>query len=239
MKKIRQINTQVDNKNWQELFNIQFNNLQQKNGISRIWINGFSKLGIDNSKVPNAEYLNKISEKYTGWIFIESDSTVILSPREWYQMVAKRQMQVNRFVRTVEELSYCDEPDKWHDIIGHIPFLMESEYSDMYVKLANLYLESENDAEVRKYVDFIGAYVIELGLIKEDGVVRALGATLYSSSGELELSYKRENIEYFDKTKIFEAKKYDRSSFQGKYYIIDSIKQISNLIDELALSLNK
>jgi len=233
--KARKSNIREDNKNWQILFNSQFDNLQGKDSISNLWINGFSRLGINNAIAPTAEYLNEISQKYTKWKFIQTKSNIILDSKSWYKMIFDKTMPLNNFIRTPEELFYCDEPDKWHDIIGHVPFLMMEEYSDMYDNLARLYLEIENTDhdEAKSYVGFIGAYIIELGLIRENGKLKALGATLYSSSGELELAYNPENQEIFTPNNALKASRYDRSQFQGKYFIIESIEQINNFINEI------
>ena len=53
-------------------------------------------------------------------------------------MISNYQMPLTQFVRRPDELDYCDEPDIWHDIMGHIPFLAEKSYSDIYQLLAKI-----------------------------------------------------------------------------------------------------
>ena len=230
-KKYRKLNMKTDNKNWQILFNTQFQNMQSLKSVSTLWINGFSKLGLDNSKRPTMKEINKVSIKNTGYRFVQTKQNVILPQIDWYKMIARYEMPVTNFVRKPKELDYCDEPDSFHEIMGHIPFLMDKKYSDMYQSLARLYIDAykKNRRDILTEVDFISGYIIELGLIKEPTGIKAFGATLYSS-GEVKEAFKKKNQRFVGGKIPNENNAYDRSAFQGKYYIIDSIAQINKLI---------
>lgn len=233
-KKNRRItNPIVDNKNWQILFDTQFNNLQKNSRIATLWINGFSKLGLDNSKVPSVEYLNAVSQKYTKWKFIQTKDVVIASGKDWNELTVKRMMPITNFVRTPKELYYCDEPDKWHDIIGHIPFLMSEEYSRMYQNISRLYLQAyEKSEKYAKEVAAIISYIIEVGLIEENKKLKAFGATLYSSAGELESAFKKGNYSRFSLSEIQKEGSYDRSQIQQRYFIIKSLDEINRVVNQ-------
>ncbi len=220
-----------DDKNWKSLFETHFQNLQSLNAISTLWISGFSKLGMDQSKRPLVEDLTKALKPYTGYTFVQTSGTIILEQIDWYKMIASFKMPMTNFVRTPEELDYCDEPDIWHDIMGHIPYLAEKEYSDMYQLLAKTYIRSyEADREdLLKELDFIGGMLIELGLIVESTGIKAFGSTFYSSSEVFE-AFKPENQIQFTKEALVSGESYDRHSFQGKYYIFTSLDQLVETI---------
>ena len=82
-------------------------------------------------------------------------------------------------------------------------------------------------------VDFIGGMLIELGLIREPSGIKAFGATFYSSS-EVFAAYKPENQIEFTSEALQSGESYDRHSFQGKYYIFDSLEQLVNVIEDIA-----
>jgi len=232
MKKLsRTFDPTIDDQNWQTLFETHFQDLQSLNAISTIWISGFSKLGMDNSKRPTAENLTRAIQPYTGYTFIQTDENIILEQIDWYSMIAKYQMPLTSFVRSPEELSYCDEPDIWHDIMGHIPFLAEKDYSDMYQLLAKTYVEAYQSArtDLLPELDFIGGMIIELGLIKEASGLKAFGSTFYSSSEVFE-AFKPENQIQFTPEALRSGESYDRHSFQGKYYIFESLEQLTEII---------
>jgi phenylalanine-4-hydroxylase len=230
-KSIRKFNPAIDDKNWSILFNTHFQNLQSLNSICTLWINGFSKLGINNSKRPLAEELTTAVQKYTPYTFVQTDDNVIFEQINWYTMIADYKMPLTNFVRTPEELNYCDEPDYWHDVMGHIPFLAEESYSHMYTLLARTYIAAyeakRND--LLKQLDFIGGMIIELGLIREATGIKAFGSTFYSS-GEVVEAFKKENQINFTPAALHSGESYDRHSFQGKYYIFDSLEQLVEVI---------
>lgn len=230
-KSIRKFDPEVDDENWSMLFSQHFQDLQSLNAISSTWISGFSKLGIDQSKRPLAHDLTKAISSYTGYEFVQTDENVILQQIDWYQMIASYQMPLTNFVRRSDELAFCNEPDLWHDVMGHIPFLAEQAYSDMYQYLAKTYIEAHeaSRADLLKALDFIGGMIIELGLIKEASGLKAFGATFYSSS-EVFQAYKKENQIAYTEEALYKGENYDRHSFQGKYYIIESLDQLIEII---------
>ena len=123
LKKQRTFDSGTDDKNWSELFDTHFQNLQSLNAISTLWINGLSKLGLDMSVRPRAEQLTESIRPFTSYQFIQTDQSIILPQNKWYGMIAKFEMPLTCFVRRPDELDYCDEPDLFHDVMGHIPFL--------------------------------------------------------------------------------------------------------------------
>lgn len=223
-----------DDKNWKILFETHFQNLQSLNAISTLWISGFSKLGIDQNHRPLAENLTSAIKPYTGYTFIQTDENIILEQIDWYRMIANYQMPLTSFVRTPKELEYCDEPDIWHDIMGHIPFLAEKNYSDMYQLLAHTYIKAfeSHQTNLLKELDFIGGMIIELGLIKEASGLKAFGSTFYSSS-EVFTAFKPENQITFTTDALLSGESYDRHSFQGKYYVFDSLEQLVSVIESI------
>ena len=62
-----------DNDHWKQLFETHFQSLQSLNAISTLWISGFSKLGLDQSKRPQAKQLTLALKPYTGYTFIQTN----------------------------------------------------------------------------------------------------------------------------------------------------------------------
>ena len=224
-----------DDTNWKILLETHLRHLRSLDAISSIWSSGFKRLGIDLSKRPTAEELTQAIEPYTAYTFIQTEQSIILPQDEWYGMIARFEMPFTCFLRTPEELNYCDEPDVFHDILGHVPFLAEQSYSDMYQLLAHTYLEAfeKERNDLLKELDFIGGMIIELGLIREEGKIKAFGSTFYSSSEVFE-AYKPENQIPFTAEALSSGESYDRHSFQGKYYIFDSLQQLIRIIKSIA-----
>jgi len=228
-----------DDSNWKLLFEKHFQDLQSLNAISTLWISGFSKLGINHDKRPTADQLTSAIKPFTSYKFIQTNENEILEQIDWYKMIAQYEMPLTSFLRTPQELDYCDEPDIWHDIMGHIPFMAESSYSEMYQLLAQTYISAyeSNREDLLKELDFIGGMLIELGLIKEPSGIKAFGATFYSSSEVFE-AYKPENQVAFKPSHLQSGESYDRHSFQGKYYVFDSLIQLHDIIENISKRLH-
>ncbi len=230
----RNFDPNTDDANWQALFEKHYADMQGLNAISNIWTSGFDKLAIDQHKRPVAEELTKAIAPFTGYQFVQTDHHLILEQREWYAMIADYKMPLTCFLRKPSELAYCDEPDIWHDIMGHIPFLAQRDYSDMYQLLARTYIaafDAKRD-DLLVELDFVGGMLIELGLIKEEQNIKAFGSTLYSSS-EIFEAFKPENQIAFTYEALASGESYDRHSFQGKYYILDSFAQLVEVIQHI------
>ena len=101
--------------------------------------------------------------------------------------------------------------------------------------MARTYIRAwhEQNEQVLKKLDFIGGMLIELGLIREPSGIKAFGSTFYSS-GEVYEAYKPENQINFTPEALLSGESYDRHSFQGKYYIFDSLQQLTDIILEIS-----
>ena len=95
----RKFNPEVDDQNWQKLFDRHFQDMQSLGAICTLWINGFSKLGFDNSKRPHAEDMTRVAAEYTGFEFVQTDQSIILEQIDWYRLIAAKKMPMTNFVR--------------------------------------------------------------------------------------------------------------------------------------------
>ena len=84
--------------------------------------------------------LQKIVYELNGWSFICTDDTEIASDIDRFRAIANKKLILSGFLRDEYQLDNCPEPDLRHDIMGHIPWLVSKEYSDMYTLLAKRYL---------------------------------------------------------------------------------------------------
>ena len=228
---VRTFDPLADDRHWQTLFEKHFQTLQSLGAIATLWISGFSKLGIDQSMRPTAEDLTRALKPYTGYTFIQTHQDTIHTQIDWYRMIARFEMPLTNFLRTPEELDYCSEPDIWHDIMGHVPFLAEKRYSEMYQLLAHTYIKAHesNRQDLLSELDFIGGMLIELALMREPSGLKAFGSTFYSSSEVIE-AFQPENQIQFTRESLRSGETYDRHNFQGKYYVLQSLEELVDTI---------
>jgi phenylalanine-4-hydroxylase len=86
-------------------------------------------------------------------------------------------------MRSWEEIDWTPEPDMFHDIIGHLPFMTLPYYTELQDKFAPAFLAG--DIEQRENIKRHAWFSTEFGLIRENGDLKIFGAGLISGNAEM------------------------------------------------------
>jgi phenylalanine-4-hydroxylase len=81
-------------------------------------------------------------------------------------------------------LDFTPEPDMFHDIFGHLPFMMLPEYARLEEMFAPAFQRANDDQ--REDIKRLAWFSTEFGLIRENGETKIFGAGLLSSASELD-----------------------------------------------------
>ncbi|MEO6548075.1 MAG: hypothetical protein ABIN94_08750, partial [Ferruginibacter sp.] len=138
------------------------------------------------------------------------------------------------WLRKMESLDYLEEPDMFHDILGHVPLLTNHDFCNFLEGLAETALQFIDDDNSIELISRIYWYSVEFGLIMESDILKIYGAGILSSRAETHYSLhahqpRRVN---FDIPLILETP-YIKDKFQEIYFIIDSYKNLFESIDQL------
>jgi phenylalanine-4-hydroxylase len=145
------------------------------------YLQGFELLQLVPDEIPSIAFLNERITPATGWQTVRT-RVRYSDARDWYREFDQKHFLVTDYIREWEELDFTPEPDMFHDIFGHLPFMMLPEYAELEEMFAPVFLRA--DDEHREHVKRLAWYSTEFGLIHENGEIKLFGAGLLSSAAE-------------------------------------------------------
>ena len=146
------------------------------------FLTGFELLDLPPDHIPSVDYLNSRITPRTGWR-IERTAVRYTDAVPWYHKFNQRIFLITDYMRAWEELEWTPEPDMFHDIFGHLPFLTLKHYAELEELFAPAFLAA-ND-EQRENIKRLAWYSTEFGLIRENGKMKIFGAGLISGNAEM------------------------------------------------------
>lgn len=150
--------------------------------ICREWMAGITQLQLDPLHIPTVAYLNERIQPRTGWR-IERTVVRYTPADDWYQKFARRIFLITDYLRSREQIEFTPEPDMFHDIFGHLPYLTQTFYAHIEDKFAPAYLKATQ--EEKEVIKRLAWYSTEFGLVIEDGRFKVFGAGTISGRSEL------------------------------------------------------
>jgi phenylalanine-4-hydroxylase len=150
--------------------------------ICQEYKDGFALLGLDPQRIPTVAHLNERIQPRTGWR-IERTAVRYTLADDWYAKFAQRIFLITDYLRTREQLEFTPEPDMFHDIFGHLPYLTQKFYARIEDKFAPAYMKA-TQAE-REVIKRLAWYSTEFGLVMEDNRFKVFGAGTISGRSEL------------------------------------------------------
>ncbi len=187
------------------------------------WIAAISRLDAAGG-MPRFEEVNRRLAKATGWRIVAVPGLIPDEP--FFTHLANRRFPVTVWLRKPEEFDYIVEPDVFHDFFGHVPLLFDPVYADHLAEYGKGGLKAMRLDAIRMLARLYW-YTIEFGLMKTPAGLRAYGAGLISSGGEL--AYCVDDPRPIRRP--FELERMLRTDFridryQDCYFVIDSFAQL-------------
>lgn len=216
---------------WQKLFARQIENLSTKG--SKVYLEALNEMKdvLNINKVPDFDELNSVLGDKHGWSIEVVKGLIPVD--EFFVLLSKKKFSASTWLRTMEQLDYLDEPDMFHDIFGHIPLLMNEDFSSFAQGIGNIALNYLDNEEVLVKLQRIYWFTIEFGLIKEENQTKGYGAGIMSSFGETNHIFEDNIVIHpFDIEQVIE-KEFISTEIQNEYVIIDSYTQLFESLNRL------
>ena len=187
------------------------------------WIEAIA--GLDSSReIPKFSEVSKKLKGKTGWEIVAVPG--LIPDDAFFTHLANRRFPVTVWLRKPEEFDYIVEPDVFHDFFGHVPLLFDRVYADHLHEYGKGGLKAMR-LDAVKMLARLYWYTIEFGLIKVNSQIKAYGAGLLSSGGELAycVDHPRPQRLSFDLERIMRTD-YEIDRYQERYFVIDSFGQL-------------
>lgn len=150
-----------------------------------------------------------------------------LIPEEaFFALLSQRRFPMTAWIRNPEEFDYVVEPDVFHDLFGHVPLLFNPMFADYMQAYGAGGLKASKLGSC-EHLARLYWYTVEFGLIDTNDGMRAYGAGILSSAGELRHSVTSSAPQRlaFGLERIMRTR-YKIDSYQSTYFVIDSFRQL-------------
>lgn len=128
-----------------------------------------------------------------------------------------------QYIRHTNAPFYTPEPDIVHELIGHAASLGDSAYASLNRAFGRAATIAEGDAITE--LERLYWYTMEFGVVQEAGQLKAYGAGLLSSYGELEKFLTHADLLPFD-IDIMCATPYDPTQYQRTLFVAPSFTAV-------------
>lgn len=198
----------------------------------REWRTGSERLALASRWIPQ---LAEVNER------LRSDSRLVMLPvaglisaRGFLSSLGRGVFLSTQYIRHPSRPLYTPEPDIVHELVGHATSFLHPDFTE----LSRLFGEAAMvaDPATLEKLERVYWYTLEFGVALEGGDVKACGAGLLSSFGELGEFASRASLQPFDIERIA-ATSYDPTDYQKVLFVAPSfsemVRRVRAWLDEI------
>jgi phenylalanine-4-hydroxylase len=179
--------------------------------------------------IPSFTAVNARLLPATGWTLVAVPG--LLPDDVFFTHLANQRFPVTVWLRNEVEFDYIVEPDIFHDFFGHVPLLFDPVFAAYLQKFGRGALKAKGLGSL-DYLARLYWYTVEFGLTATPQGLRAYGAGILSSGGELPyaIDSPAPNRIHLEIVRCMQTR-YKIDTFQETYFVIDGFQELFDKTD--------
>lgn len=230
-----------ENAMWQALLTRQAK--QIPNRACSAYLEGLEKLNLPSTHIPQLYDIDEILQATTGWQ--TAAVPALISFGKFFKLLANKRFPVATFIRRFEDMDYIEEPDVFHEIVGHCPLLTHPAFAAFNETYGKLGLDASK--EERWFLARLYWFTIEFGLVGSHpdnrriyggGILSSPSETIYTLNGSdtLQQSNHQQQPQNQPEHRAFDLLDVLRTPYridhiQPIYYVIDDLDALFDIVD--------
>jgi phenylalanine-4-hydroxylase len=184
-----------------------------------------ARVALPRDRVPQLDEVTARVEPLSGWRYVPAAGLVPL--REFYGSLEHRAFHSTQYLRHPAVPLYTPEPDVIHEVIGHGHLLATPTFGELH-RLAGAATNRLRDDDNVAFLSKVFWFSLEFGVVWEDGELRAYGAGILSSYGEIE-EFRGMEHRPLDIVAMGTAD-YDITHYQPLLYRAESVEEVVEVV---------
>ncbi len=207
----------------------------QQRYASPFYLRAKKDLGITTSQIPQLSEMNRRLKELTGFRLAPIEGLV--ETRGFFSWLSYRVMLCTQYIRHHSHPAYTPEPDIVHEAIGHIPMFTNPNFAD-FSQFIGHGARIANDKQLEE-LGRLYWFTVEFGMVEHEGDIKAYGAGLLSSFGELEHAFS-DQVERrpFNLEQVI-SHEYTYSDMQPVLYVVPSYAELKEVTRKYIESFGK
>jgi phenylalanine-4-hydroxylase len=182
-------------------------------------------LALPTDRIPQLDEVSAGLEPLTGWGYHAAAGLVPL--REFLGSLGEGIFHSTQYIRHGAMPLYTPEPDLIHEVIGHGNLLASPRFAAIKREAGRAAQRVETDAALQFLADVFW-FTIEFGVLREEGEVRAYGAGILSSYGEIE-EFRGADLRPLDLLEMGTIE-YDITHYQPILFCADGMGELESVV---------
>jgi phenylalanine-4-hydroxylase len=219
---------EADHATWRTLYGRQAEILRDR--AATAYLEGLDRLPFRDG-VPDFAAASTVLERATGWTLVAVPG--LIPDAAFFAHLAERRFPVTHWIRKPEELDYIVEPDIFHDAFGHVPILLQPDFAEFLAAYGRLGALATRLGALKPLARLYW-HMVEFGLLREGGRIKAYGAGILSSAAETLHATESDKPRRlrFDPWRVLRSD-YFIDDLQPTYFVIEDYAELFAATDRL------